>query len=1139
MSNHWFYSLRFRLLIAIVAILLILFGSAIFNTNRLLNDFALKNTQAIIKQTSEILNLAIVPHTTESKLEELKYYLNELIRNDGQAIVYLALIDDQKRILVATPDTPHPLPDASTDQLDKELFRGLIHVSQPILLAHNRVGHLQFGFSTKRIIHARHEILLNNIGLLIGGLLVSLTLMSTLSITIGKQLGLLIDASKALADGKHDVRAFEAGKNELCDLAHNFNLMADAITKRTVELQSSEGKLSAMFYGARDGILMADLETGRIADSNPSLCAMIGYSRDELLNSDIQSIHHPNDTSHIRALLTRLSHGEILMPTEIRVLRRNSDSFPAEMSVSLLEVNGKSHIAAFFRDITDRKQTEIELENHRNNLETLVAERTAKLEEITTYYRTLFETSPIGLLLYSPDGHLIETSPSFLSIIGYNEVEAKALSFSTITPSEYEHQDQLILETLEQKGRYGPYEKEIFHKQGYKVPVRMNGTLVHQGDQTFIWASVENITDEKNKQRQLETIIDNLPTVFFIKDTQGRHQLVNRRFEEITGISKAQAIGRTDKQIFTPELGEQIMQMDQTILAKKEIVTFEEQHPHVDGTLHTYLTTKVPMADAQGKVSTLLGLGTDITQLKQLQNELSLAKDQAEHLTRIKSEFLANMSHEIRTPLNAVLGLAKIGSRDSEDMRSREIFEHILSSGQHLLGLLNDVLDLSKLEAGKLIIEKSSFHLENTVDHIIDLVTEQARAKGLALSAFKSYDLPIWVDGDPLRLRQILLNILSNAIKFTNHGLVKLDISRRGEIIDFGVTDSGIGITPEQIAHLFKPFEQGDNSISRQFGGTGLGLAICHNLAHLMEGNIKIESEVGRGSIFTLSLPLPETQPGIETNTYSIERRSLPLQRLRILVAEDIEMNRYILEDILKHEGAYPTFADNGKEALEYIKRMGGNAFDIILMDIQMPTMDGYEATRQIKSIAPNVPIIGLSAHALIEEKQRSLKAGMVDHVSKPIDTDILVDSILKHLNNVNSHSIPSSPPPLANTSPMKNEHDIPPESLPGIDIASGLKRCLGRWPFYKKMLLLFYEQYHSSAETIKTYIEQNAFDDGRKLSHSIKGTAGNIGAMQLNKDAAALEQAFKANNGDEIARRYQSFSDSLNEVISSLKSLA
>ena len=377
--------------------------------------------------------------------------------------------------------------------------------------------------------------------------------------------------------------------------------------------------------------------------------------------------------------------------------------------------------------------------------------------------------------------------------------------------------------------------------------------------------------------------------------------------------------------------------------------------------------------------------------------ELEKARAEAERLARAKSEFLANMSHEIRTPLNGVLGMARIGLQRHAAGDAGPTFRRILESGSLLQRVIDDILDFSKIEAGRLEIEAVDFNLGATLDGALELIRERAAAKGLALDFVRSETLPARCTGDPLRLEQVLLNLLSNAVKFTDAGRVTLTAGCDGEWLRFAVGDTGIGISEAEMARLFRAFGQADASTTRRFGGSGLGLVISRRLVEIMGGRIEVASQPGEGSTFTVLLPYVPAAPAIDPPEAAAAAGGMRLAGLSVLVAEDNEINQMVLEDILHDEGARVTVVDNGRAAVDRVRSEGPAAYDAVLMDVMMPVMDGHAATRLIHQLAPGLPVIGQTAHALDEERRQCLASGMVDRVTKPIDPEALVALLLRH----------------------------------------------------------------------------------------------------------------------------------------------
>ena len=496
--------------------------------------------------------------------------------------------------------------------------------------------------------------------------------------------------------------------------------------------------------------------------------------------------------------------------------------------------------------------------------------------------------------------------------------------------------------------------------------------------------------------------------------------------------------------------------------------------------------------------------------------ELAQARDQAETANREKSRFLAVMSHELRTPMNAVIGFSHLVLRSPLSASQRDHVGRILSGGRRLLGVINDILDFSKIESGKLELDRVDFVLRDAIQEVVDVLSLEAAAKEIGLTLDWDAALPERVAGDPLRLGQVVMNLVSNAIKFTERGGVTVMVrlrpgqTTRDYKIDMSVADTGIGMTDAQIGRLFREFSQADNSVSRRYGGTGLGLVIAKRLIAHMEGGIAVESVPGTGSIFRFSIVLspPDTAlPAANRAASGNALAALPQWTGRtIVVVEDNPINQALARALLVQVGFTVELASSGEAAIEYLT---DRRADIVLMDIEMPRMDGLETARRLLALPiwrerPEfwAPIIALSAHATVEARTASLAAGMVDHLTKPIEPDLLYAALARYL------------PPTGTTAaaiPAEAQTGDPLTSLPGIDFVAGLHRCGGNDALYQDLLYQFHLDHADAAAQISRLCGEERYADAQRLVHGVKGVAANLGMRDVAAAAVDLETALAA----------------------------
>jgi signal transduction histidine kinase/HPt (histidine-containing phosphotransfer) domain-containing protein/ActR/RegA family two-component response regulator len=483
--------------------------------------------------------------------------------------------------------------------------------------------------------------------------------------------------------------------------------------------------------------------------------------------------------------------------------------------------------------------------------------------------------------------------------------------------------------------------------------------------------------------------------------------------------------------------------------------------------------------------------------------ELEAERAHAEQLMHAKSEFLAHMSHEIRTPLNGVLGLARIGWRDTAGQPAREIFAGILESGQLLRGLIDDILDFSKIEAGKLSLERAPFDLAAVLRRAMRFGQQRAEAKGIGLRIEWPAELPPGCLGDALRIEQIVTNLLSNAVKFTHRGEVVLAVRREAGETHITVTDSGIGMSPEQVARVFAPFEQADASTTRRYGGSGLGLTITRSLVGLMGGTLAVRSRLGEGSVFEVRLPLPaapaDTLPPRPHDAPPAAAGQRRLEGLAVLAAEDNTVNQFLLKSLLGAEGALVTLASNGVEAVEHFRRDPAG-FDVVLMDVQMPVMDGYEATRQLRALAPQLPVIGQTAHALPRDREQCLAAGMCEHLTKPLDPDALVAAVLRWCPR-------RLAPPAAAEPPRRTMVEADPLHDPEvIDLRILARRLPPDSDQLQPLARLFCDTAQTTLAEMDDALRRTDAAALRALAHRLRSGAAAVGALRCAELCSQIE---------------------------------
>jgi PAS domain S-box-containing protein len=645
----------------------------------------------------------------------------------------------------------------------------------------------------------------------------------------------------------------------------------------------------------------------------------------------------------------------------------------------------------------------------------------------------------------------------------------------------------------------------------------------------------------QNAENRMQAILDNVLDGIITIDGKGIIISVNPAAITLFGYSREEMVGQNVK-ILMPEPTRSdhdgyLARYRSTGKTKAIGVGRELEGLAKDGRIFPMELTVTEMALHGDRM--FVGLVRDITERRRAQEETKLARQAAEEANRTKSDFLANMSHEIRTPMNAIIGMTHLAQKTNPTAKQKEYLTKIGNAAEALMGIINDILDFSKIEAGKLDLECITFSLDAVLNNIEDMIGIKAGDKGVKMSLSVLPDVPRTLIGDPLRLGQILINLVNNAVKFTASGEVTIQVMNVPDApepgrLTFSVRDTGIGMTKEQVSRLFQPFNQADTSITRKYGGTGLGLAISKQLCEIMGGDIRVESEPGKGSTFIVT-----AQFGVSEETLSVAAQpqhalALTAKSLvgrKVLLVEDNEINRDLAVELLSDMGMLVTLAENGQEGVE---RIIAETFDLVLMDIQMPVMDGLTATKLIRGGERfrNLPIIAMTAHAMSGDRERSLEAGMNDHITKPINPSRLRETLIQWMPAAPVNA-PEQTPVTASTI----QESLPDQLLP-FDIPAALVRTSGKTKLLRKLLLGFSDKYASAATDLRVHLAEGRENEAERLAHSLKGIAATLEAKDLAEAASALEDALRTGEKSDLAHLVDTVENFLKPAIAAIASL-
>jgi PAS domain S-box-containing protein len=811
--------------------------------------------------------------------------------------------------------------------------------------------------------------------------------------------------------------------------------LAETVRLRTAAaLQASEAQYRALAETAVEAIVSAD-GRGRIVYANEATERIFGWSVDELIGSPIATLmperHRGAHETGMRRFLTTGEAKVVGTTVELTGLRRDGTEFPLELSLSSWANADGVYFTGIMRDVT-RQRLSARMSAAKYRAARVLAGSPTIDEALPRVLRTLCEGLDWELAavwLEDPESGGLRLRNSWSAAPGLAErfeQIAGDLSFARGegVPGEVWATGELDWVDAERDERWVRREvpDELGLRNALFVPIvtdgRSPGVLVFFGEAgtdqdsglhetmasvgTELGQFIERRRAEEElraSRGRLQAILDNTSAVILVKDLEGRYMIVNRTFERLFGLTSEEVRGQTAHDLFPEDVAVRIEANDRQVLGLNEAIEIEEEIPNA-GVAETYVSVKFPLRDSDGEPYAVCGISTNISDRKRAEVEVARARDHALAATRMKSQFLANMSHEIRTPMNGLIGMTDLLLDTGLDQEQREYAELARSSGETLVSIVNDVLDLSKIEAGKLEMDSSDFRLGETVEDVCGLMSPRARQKGLQLSTLIEGDLPTLVQGDELRLRQVLTNLVSNAVKFTHEGEVTVRARQvaeadRSVVVRFDVIDTGIGVEPAQIARLFESFEQADSSTTREYGGTGLGLTIARQLTELMGGELGVTSVPGRGSVFSLTLPLKLSDRD-PAELEAFEPRA-DLQGLRVLVVDDNPTSLRILVHHAQNWGLEVRTAESGERGLEMMREAAveGEPFETVITDMNMPGVDGLAFARAVRAdqALRSTHLILLTSGN--DDRGAARRAGFDEHLTKPIRRGRLYHALL------------------------------------------------------------------------------------------------------------------------------------------------
>lgn len=726
-------------------------------------------------------------------------------------------------------------------------------------------------------------------------------------------------------------------------------------------------------------------------------------------------------------------------------------------------------------------------------------------------YRNIIENAGVVLFTADMKGNITFTNNQVIDLTGYTPEELNGKHFSIlIDPSSVTEVAGFYYKQFQQRIPATTLDFKTRTKSGDIKWVEQFAQLLYAGNEvTSFQCMVKDITEKKKiefelgeseikrieNEYRLTAILDNTTTLIFIKDLYGRYVMVNKRFKDVFGLTDEMVINKTDYDFNPIELADHYKNLDEQVIAALKPIESEELINTAEGE-RILLLVKFPLLDDKQRVFGISGIATDITERTQSRQQLVAALKNAEDARELQEQFLANMSHEIRTPLNGIQGMTSLLLDTTLNEEQKEFTNMIKRSLNNLVAIVNDVLDYSNIKTGKLTLEKIEFNVTEALEIVKGQYAHLLANKALGFELVIDDNVPGLLIGDPYRLKQVLISLLGNAVKFTKAGGVSIQVSVKEKtaletVLLFAIRDTGIGITEDKLDTIFESFAQANMDISRGYGGAGLGLAISKGLVQLQGGEIWAESIPGEGSVFSFSIPYGLKQ---QAEDRSVESDfTLQLQGKHFLVVEDNEVNQKLIGFVLKKVGGIVDIASHGKEAVEFFEQK--RSYDLVIMDLQMPVMDGYRTAIYIRQeLKLEIPIIAMTATALKGDQEKCRQVGMNDFMLKPFDFNDLYKRLVRLLYQQSSN----------------DEDDTPLTADPTKLYDLSLLEELDDKESLLDVITLFLDHTPAEVQQLSCLLEQRDWMGLYKLSHKIKGAVGILQATAITALLGTIEENAK-----------------------------